>query len=133
VRVTPGGTNAKNQQKRNSEVWLELFPFRHPVEYAVKPDAHVPFHGYYFHMLNGQSSKARSGANQYLVDGKMVGGFAFVAYPAEYGNSGIMTFMINQGGALLEKDLGKTTTQTATATTEFDPDEGWSVDGLSAD
>jgi hypothetical protein len=61
--------------------------------YAVKPDAHVPFHGYYFHMLNGQSSSARSGALQYLVDGKMVRGFAVAAYPAEYGNSGIMTFI----------------------------------------
>jgi len=57
----------------------------------------------------------------------VVGGFAFVAYPAEYGNSGIMTFMINQDGVLLEKDLGKTTTQTAAAMTEFDPDEGWTV------
>jgi len=93
--------------------------------YAVKPDAHVPFHGYYFHMLTGQSSRAQSGAKKYLLDGKMVGGFAFIAYPAEYGNSGIMTFMINQDGALLEKDLGKTTAELATAMTEFDPDAGW--------
>ena len=57
----------------------------------------------------------------------MVGGFAFVAYPAEYGNSGIMTFMINQDGVLIEKNLGKTTAQTATAMTEFDPDTSWNV------
>ncbi len=57
----------------------------------------------------------------------MTGGFAFVAYPAEYGNSGVMTFMINQDGVLLQKDLGKTTTQTATAMTEFDPDPGWII------
>jgi hypothetical protein len=56
----------------------------------------------------------------------MVGGFAFVAYPAEYGNSGIMTFIINQDGVLLQKDLGKTTTETATAMSEFDPDASWS-------
>ena len=60
-----------------------------------------------------------------MVNGKMTGGFAFVAYPAEYGNSGVMTFMINQDGVLLQKDLGKTTTETATAMTEFDPDSGW--------
>ena len=57
----------------------------------------------------------------------MVGGFAFVAYPAEYGNSGVMTFIINQDGVLLQKDLGKTTTETATAMNEFDPDSTWSV------
>ena len=55
----------------------------------------------------------------------MIGGFAFVAYPAEYGNSGVMTFMINQDGVLLQKDLGKTTVQMATAMTEFDPDTNW--------
>ena len=60
---------------------------------------------------------------------RMVGGFAFVAYPAEYGNSGVMTFIINQDGVLLQKDLGKTTTETATAMTEFDPDDSWSVVG----
>ena len=60
-----------------------------------------------------------------MVDGKMVGGFAFVAYPAEYGNSGVMTFIINQDGLLLQKDLGKTTSETATAMTEYDPGDGW--------
>jgi hypothetical protein len=94
--------------------------------YSVKPNSHLPFHGYYFHMLNRQGSHAPGGAKDYVVDGKMVGGFAFVAYPAEYGNSGVMTFIINQDGVLLQKDLGKTTTETATAMTEFDPDAGWS-------
>jgi hypothetical protein len=132
----PGKHNGLYWQSAEGQPQSPLGPlaaFATSEGYAVKPDAHVPFHSYYFHMLNGQSSKARSGANKYLVDGKMVGGFAFVAYPAEYGNSGIVTFMINQEGALLEKDLGKTTTQTAIAMTEFDPDEGWSVDDLSAD
>ena len=95
--------------------------------YSTKPDAHTAFHGYFFHMLKGQTDKAPGGAKDYVVDGKMVGGFAFVAYPAEYGNSGVMTFIINQDGVLLQKDLGKTTTETATAMTEFDPDAdvGW--------
>lgn len=94
--------------------------------YSAKPDAHLPFHGYYFHMLKGQTDKARGGAKSYIVDGKMVGGFAFAAYPAEYGNSSVMTFMISQDGALLQKDLGKSTTETATAMSEFDPDTSWS-------
>ncbi len=95
--------------------------------YTVKPDAHTPFHGYYFHMLKRQGSHTPGGAKDYVVDGKMTGGFAFVAYPAEYGNSGIMTFIINQDGVLLQKDLGKTTAETAAAMTEFDPDSTWSV------
>jgi len=93
--------------------------------YSVKPNSHQPFHGYYFHMLNRQGSHAPGGAKDYVVDGKMVGGFAFVAYPAEYGNSGVMTFIINQDGVLLQKDLGKTTGEIATAMTEFDPDTSW--------
>lgn len=94
--------------------------------YAVKPDAHAPFHGYYFHMLKGQTDKARGGAKDYIVNGKMVGGFAFIAFPAQYGNSGVMSFMINQDGELLEKDLGKATTETVTAMSEFGPDNSWS-------
>ncbi|HEX8814073.1 MAG TPA: DUF2950 domain-containing protein [Terriglobales bacterium] len=95
--------------------------------YTVKPDAHVPFNGYYFHMLNGQTDKAPGGAKNYIVDGKMVGGFAFVAYPAKYGNSGVMTFMIDQDGVLLEKNLGEKTTEAAAAMTEFDPDSSWKI------
>jgi hypothetical protein len=93
--------------------------------YKVKPDSHMPFHGYYFHMLSRQGSHAQGDAKDYIVDGKMVGGFAFVAYPAEYRNSGVMTFIINEDGVLLEKDLGNSTTEIATSMTEFDPDAGW--------
>ena len=78
-------------------------------------------------MLKGQTDNAPGGARDYMVDGKMTGGFAFVAYPAEYGNSGIMTFIINQDGVLLQKDLGKTTTDTATAMSVFDPDSTWTI------
>lgn len=94
--------------------------------YSAKPDTHAPFHGYYFHMLQGQTDHALGGAKDYVVDGKMVGGFAFVAYPAEYGNSGVMTFMINQDSVLLQKDLGSKTTETAAAMSKFDPDNSWS-------
>jgi hypothetical protein len=95
--------------------------------YSVKPDAHQPFHGYYFRMLSKQGSNAPGGAKDYVVNGKMAGGFAFVAYPAEYGNSGVMTFIMNQDGVLLQKDLGKTTAETASAMAEFNPDSSWSV------
>jgi hypothetical protein len=94
--------------------------------YSAKPNSHASFHGYNFRMLTRQGSHAQGGAKDYMVDGKMVGGFAFVAYPAEYGNSGVMTFIINQEGVLFQKNLGKTTTETATAMSEFDPDTGWS-------
>jgi Protein of unknown function (DUF2950) len=95
--------------------------------YTAKADSRVPFHGYYFHMLSKQGSHARGGAKDYVIDGKMVGGFAFVAYPAEYRNSGVMTFIINQDGVLFQKDLGKTTAETASAMTEFDPGDGWTA------
>ena len=93
--------------------------------YNAKQNPRTPFHGYYFRMLTRQGSHARGGAKDYIVNGKMVGGFAFVAYPAEYRNSGVMTFIINQDGVLLQKDLGKTTSETATAMSEFDPDDSW--------
>jgi hypothetical protein len=85
----------------------------------------TPFHGYYFRILTGQTDKAPGGAKEYIVGGKMVQGFAFVAYPAKYGDSGIMTFITNQDGLLLQKDLGKDTTQIATAMNKYDPDFGW--------
>jgi hypothetical protein len=81
--------------------------------YSLKPDSHVPFHGYYFHMLTRQGSHAPGGARDYVVNGKMTGGIVFVDYPAEYRNSGVMTFIINQDGVLLQRDLGKTTAETA--------------------
>lgn len=93
--------------------------------YSVKPNSHAAFHGYYFRMLEGQGSHAPGGAKDYVVNGKMTNGFAFVAYPAKYGNSGVMTFMINQDGSLLQEDLGKTTTETAMAMRLYDPDAGW--------
>jgi Protein of unknown function (DUF2950) len=95
--------------------------------YSPNPEGHTAFHGYYFRMLKGQTDKAPGGAKDYVVNGKMTGGFAFVAYPATYGNSGVMTFIINQDGVLLQKDLGKTTTETASAMSLFDPDSSWII------
>ena len=93
--------------------------------YKVKANDHRPFWGYYFVMLDKQGSDAKGGAKNYIVNGKMTGGFAVLAYPAQYGDSGIKTFIINQNGVVFEKDLGKTTDQLAAAVTEFSPDKGW--------
>jgi hypothetical protein len=93
--------------------------------YTKNTNGPTPFHGYLFKILTGQSAKAPGGAKDYVVNGKMVGGFAFVAYPASYGDSGIMTFITNQDGLLLQKDLGANTTQVASAMTIYDPDTGW--------
>jgi Protein of unknown function (DUF2950) len=93
--------------------------------YKANPNSHTAFHGYYFKMLTSQSDKAPGGAKDYLVNGKMVAGFALVAYPAVYGNSGVMTFIMNQDGVVLQKDLGKNTTDIATAMSTFDPSSGW--------
>ena len=72
-----------------------------------------------------QGPDAKGGAKNYVVDGKMTRGFAVVAYPAQYGDSGIMTFLINQSGVVYQKDLGKTTKEVAAAMTEFNPDKTW--------
>lgn len=128
----PGKQNGLYWQSAEGQPQSPLGPlaaFASAEGYSVKPDAHVPFHGYYFRLLKGQTSKTPGGAKAYVVDGKMVNGFAFVAYPAEYGNSGVMTFMINQDGVLLQKDLGKDTAATATGMNEFDPDPAWTIVG----
>jgi len=85
----------------------------------------APYHGYYFHILKGQGRDAPGGALNYVVKGKMIGGFGLIAWPAEYGNSGIMTFMVNHDGVVYQKDLGKRTEFTAERTTLYDPDETW--------
>ncbi|MGY4235827.1 hypothetical protein ACVIIW_004774 [Bradyrhizobium sp. USDA 4449] len=85
----------------------------------------VPYHGYYFHILKGQGRDARGGALNYVVNGKMIGGFGLIAWPAEYGNSGVMTFLVNHEGIVYQKDLGKRTESIAERTTLFDPDETW--------
>jgi Protein of unknown function (DUF2950) len=85
----------------------------------------IPYHGYYYRILTRQGSTAPGGAYDYLVKGKMIGGFALVAYPAEYGNSGIMTFMVNQDGAVFQKDLGANTAKLVREINSFSPDDTW--------
>jgi hypothetical protein len=84
-----------------------------------------PFHGYYFKIIKGQGKHAEGGAYTYVVKGKMILGFAIIAYPAEYGNSGVMTFMVNQEGIIYQKNLGKNTKRIAEAIKIFDPEKTW--------
>ena len=85
----------------------------------------IPFNGYYFRMLMKQGKHAAGGAFDYVVKNNMIGGFAVVAYPAVYGSSGVMTFVVNYEGVVYQKDLGKNTAKTAKAMTSFDPDQTW--------
>jgi hypothetical protein len=85
----------------------------------------VPFHGYYYKILTRQGSNVPGGALDYVVRGKMIGGFALVAYPAEYGNSGVMTFLVNHTGTIYQKDLGPRTAELADRITSFNPDQTW--------
>ena len=93
--------------------------------YNLKQGQAAPFHGYYYRILTKQGPAAKGGAKNYLVNRQLTRGFAFVAYPAEYRNSGVVTFIVNQDGVVYEKDLGQDTAQIASAMTEFNPDRGW--------
>jgi hypothetical protein len=85
----------------------------------------VPYHGYYFHILKAQGPDAEGGAVDYVVKGQMIGGFALVAFPAEYGVSGILTFIVNQHGIVYSKDLGPNTMALARRIAVFNPDKTW--------
>lgn len=84
-----------------------------------------PYHGYYYKVLTEQGAAAPGGAINYVVKDKMIGGFALVAYPAQYANSGIKTFIVNHQGVVYEKDLGPNTARIAERMTEFNPDKTW--------
>jgi hypothetical protein len=85
----------------------------------------VPFHGYIYRLLTRQGPNAQGGAFEYLVDGKLLGGFAAIAFPADYGNSGVMTFLVNHDGVVFSKDLGEETAKLAMAMEEFNPGPDW--------
>jgi hypothetical protein len=87
-----------------------------------KPQA---FGGYHFKILTKQGAKAKGGAKDYIANGKMTVGFAVLAFPAEYRNSGIMTFLVGKDGVIYQKDLGEKTTEVASAIAEYDVDDTW--------
>ena len=93
--------------------------------YKVGTGEPQPYHGYYYRILTQQGPNAPGGEMDYVVNGKMIGGFALVAYPDEYGNSGVMTFVVNHKGEVYQKDLGELTEAIAKRMKEFNPDQTW--------
>jgi Protein of unknown function (DUF2950) len=103
----------------------QLGDFAKGLGYTKSGDKPQPFNGYDFRILTKQGETAKGGAKDYIVDGAMTGGFAILAYPVDYRNSGIMTFLIGPDGIVYEKDLGEKTVDTAMAITEYNPGDGW--------
>jgi hypothetical protein len=129
-RSSPGKKDGLYWQVKEGEKPSPLGPFAASAQKegytagkkGAKP---APYHGYYYRILKAQGKDAPGGAYDYVVKGKMIGGFALVAYPAQYGGSGIMTFMVNHDGVVYQKDLGKNTEKTAQAMKRFNPDSSW--------
>jgi DUF2950 family protein len=95
--------------------------------YGGQHDTPQPYYGYFYHTLTAQGANVKGGAKSYIVDGKMTGGFAYIAWPAEYRNSGVMTFLVGPDGTVYEKDLGPKTADLAKAINAYNPDKTWKV------
>ncbi len=130
-RSTPGKQDGLYWKVKSGEPESPLGPlvaeasaqgYEHHKHLAGQPH---PFHGYVYRLLTRQGSDAAGGAKDYIVDGKMTGGFALVAYPVNYRVTGVMTFIVNQDGQIYQKDLGPQTEPIAAEMTEYDPDKTW--------
>lgn len=97
----------------------------HAEGYRKTSDSPQPYHGYLFRVLTAQGKNAAGGERDYVVNGRMLGGFGLIAVPVEYGNAGVKTFMVNQDGVVFEKDLGEEAADEVDAITRFDPDASW--------
>ena len=127
VRSSPGKRDGLNWEAAPGETPSPLGPLlvaAGPI--AAEQKAGEPFFGYFFKLLTKQGASAPGGAYNYVINNNMIAGFAMIAWPADYGNSGIMSFQISHQGRLFEKDLGKDTAKIASAVTAYDPDSGWS-------
>jgi hypothetical protein len=130
IRSTPG---TKDGLYWHAEASEEQSPFGPLVAEAraegygrkTSEGAPQPFHGYLFKILSAQGQSAPGGAYSYVINGNMVAGFALVAYPAHWGESGVMTFIVNQWGKVYEANLGEKSADIAAAMTDFDPDSSW--------
>ncbi len=98
--------------------------WRGPREAGAEPE---PFHGYFYQILTRQGPHAPGGKYDYIINGNMIGGFALMAWPAEYGQTGIMSFIVNQQGRVYQKDLGPKTAKTVAAMKSYDPDKTWAI------
>ena len=125
----PGKKNGLYWQAKQGEPQSPLGPIMTRARsegYQGKPSTTPsPYHGYYYRILTAQGKDAPGGAYSYFVKGKMIGGFAVVAYPAEYGNSGVMTFIVNHEGKVFQKNLGQNTASIARSMKEYNPESTW--------
>src|SRR5262245_28292043 len=124
----PGKRNGLYWETKPGEPQSPLGPIMSQARsqgYQIKANTPVPYHGYFFRILTAQGKDAPGGAYSYFVKGKMIGGFAVAAYPAEYGNSGIMTFIVNHEGKVFQKNLGANTATLAKNMKEYNPDKTW--------
>jgi len=122
---SPGKTDGLYWEGESENLVPKSFADAAAALLAAQGKKPVPYHGYYFHILKAQGPEAPGGAADYVVKGKMIGGFALVAYPALYRNSGVMTFIVNYEGKVLQKDLGPATSVTAPRIVSYNPDSGW--------
>lgn len=134
IRSSPGKTDGLYWPTELNGVESPLGPLmaeaqkaRYFIGQADQNTQPQPFHGYYFKILARQAKHAPGGKYDYVINGNMIGGFAMVAWPAEYGDSGIMTFIVNQQGRVYQKDLGEQTSKVASKMTEYDPDGTWKL------
>lgn len=126
LRSTPGLKDGLYWEAPSGDAASPLAPFAaERSEFLAGREEGDPYLGYYYRVLTRQGANAPGGAYDYVINGNMIAGFALVAWPADYGNSGIMTFMISHQGKLLEKDLGPDTEQIAAAMQAYDPDSTW--------
>ena len=127
LRSTPGARDGLYWQTKDGEPPSPLGPLTADAhsQGSGKQGAAAPYHGYYYRILTGQGKDAPGGAYDYVVDGKMIGGFGLVAWPARWGNSGVMTFVCSHDGVVYEKNLGSDTVGVASKMTLYNPDATW--------
>ena len=125
IRSTPGKKDGLYWAAKEGEKLSPLGPLAAKAAKEGYSKENTALHGYYFRILKGQGKDAEGGAFDYIVNGKMILGYAMVAYPAQFGSSGIMTFIVNQNGIVYQKNLGKNSGKIAAAMKSYNPDSSW--------
>jgi hypothetical protein len=136
LRSTPGSHDGLYWSTRTGDERSPLGPLvaqarveGYRQETRILTEQQSPYHGYYFEILTRQGKHAAGGKYDYIINGHMIGGFALVAWPAEWGNTGVMTFIVNQQGKVYQKNLGPKTSSIAKAMSAYDPDNTWTLAG----
>jgi hypothetical protein len=134
IRSTPGAHDGLYWSQKTGDELSPLGPliaqargegYRHTTK--IMTEERAPYHGYYFKILTRQGRHAPGGKYNYVINGRMIAGFALVAWPAEWGNTGVMTFIVNQQDKVCQKNLGSRTSRIAGAMTSYDPDDTWTL------